>query len=136
MFRQQVRRCSQGRHRPTLEGGVVFGFVGLILEPLTVFGSPTNSLGYSVRRLQPANLGKGAALRRGFQEVTGDLVIIQDADLEYDPEDYRKLLEIQRRENADVVFGVRRPVDLWRQPPHFAAANLGLSLLFSLLYGQ
>ena len=85
---------------------------------------------------QTHDQGKGASVRRGICEARGDLVIIQDADLEYDPEDYRTLLGVQRRENADVVFGVRRPVDLWRQPPHFAAANLGLSLLFSILYGQ
>ena len=53
------------------------------------------------------NKGKGAALRTGFESVTGDIVIIQDADLEYDPNEYPKLLEPISDGRADVVYGSR-----------------------------
>jgi glycosyltransferase involved in cell wall biosynthesis len=53
------------------------------------------------------NQGKGAALRTGFDHVEGDVVVIQDADLEYDPSDYGKLLEPIEDNRADVVFGSR-----------------------------
>jgi len=55
----------------------------------------------------PKNRGKGAALRSGFAEVSGDIVIIQDADLEYDPNDYHKLLKPILDGRADVVYGSR-----------------------------
>lgn len=55
----------------------------------------------------PRNRGKGRALRTGFERATGEFVIVQDADLEYDPADYPKLLEPLLQGNADAVYGSR-----------------------------
>jgi len=56
---------------------------------------------------QETNCGKGAALRQGFKEARGQIVIIQDADLEYDPQDFFRLIEPIERGEADVVYGSR-----------------------------
>jgi glycosyltransferase involved in cell wall biosynthesis len=70
-------------------------------------GADSISLGDLRFFFQSSNLGKGAALRRGFAESTGDIVLVQDADLEYDPLDYPKLLEPIVDGKADVVYGSR-----------------------------
>ncbi len=57
--------------------------------------------------LQDRNQGKGAALRKGFAEVSGDLVVIQDADLEYSPEEFPDLIQLICQGRADVVYGSR-----------------------------
>ena len=63
-------------------------------------------LGFTLLQ-QPANAGKGAALRRGFEDVRGDLVVIQDGDLEYSPEEFPMLIDLICQGRADVVYGSR-----------------------------
>jgi len=85
--------------------------------------------------LQERNFGKGAALRAGFQAATGDLVIVQDADLEYDPKEYPILIAPILKDRADVVFGSRfsggrahRVVYFWHM-----VGNRFLTLLSNML---
>jgi glycosyltransferase involved in cell wall biosynthesis len=65
-----------------------------------------HELGFTLM-LQPKNGGKGAALRAGFAQVRGDIALIQDADLEYSPEEYPQLIELICQGRADVVYGSR-----------------------------
>jgi len=67
---------------------------------------------------QPHNQGKGAAIRRGLQEATGEIVLIQDAALEYDPADYPKLIAAIESGQADVVYGTRAPEFRGMRLPH------------------
>jgi len=81
------------------------------------------------------NMGKGAAIRTGLEHATGDVVIVQDADLEYDPGDYPLLLEPIAEGRSEVVYGSR----FWG--PHktmrlsFALGNKLLTLITNILYG-
>lgn len=84
--------------------------------------------------LQPRNQGKGAALRRGFEAVRGDLVVIQDGDLEYSPEEFPMLIELICQGRADVVYGSRF---LGRHRVFLFSHYLGnrvLTLLTNILY--
>ncbi|MEQ1758983.1 MAG: glycosyltransferase family 2 protein [Vicinamibacterales bacterium] len=84
--------------------------------------------------LQDRNQGKGAALRRGFAAVQGDLVVIQDADLEYSPEEFPQLIELICQGRADVVYGSRF---LGRHRVFLFSHYLGnrlLTLLTNVLY--
>jgi glycosyltransferase involved in cell wall biosynthesis len=82
------------------------------------------------------NQGKGAAVRTGLESVRGDLVLIQDADLEYDPEDWNKLLEPLLRGKANVVYGSRFTGERKNMMPLHWMGNRFLSLVTNVLYSS
>ena len=82
------------------------------------------------------NQGKGTALKTGFKQITGDFVIIQDADLEYNPSEYSQLIEPIIRNKADIVYGSRN----LRHNPRFKKSYywgvIFISWLTNVLYGS
>lgn len=99
--------------KTTLETAVHFNNVKLITHPL--------------------NQGKGAAVCTALNHVTGDVVIIQDADLEYFPEDYALLVQTFHQKDAQVVYGVR---DLSERSFLMRWGNYGMTLITNLLFGS
>jgi dolichol-phosphate mannosyltransferase len=89
--------------------------------------------------LQENNEGKGSSVRRALKSARGQYVIVQDADLEYDPRDYLKLLKMAQTKKYDVVFGTRlspRTQSRRDQPrTSFYYGRVGLSILLRVLYG-
>jgi glycosyltransferase involved in cell wall biosynthesis len=85
--------------------------------------------------LQKENRGKGSAVRAGFEAATGDIFLIQDADLEYDPRDYKDLIRPIEENRADVVYGSRfmgkpaRKMYFWHR-----LGNFLLTMLTNILY--
>ncbi len=92
--------------------------------------------GYKVIRMDK-NMGKGAAIRKGFEAMTGDVAIIQDADLEYDPKDYLAVIQPILDGDADVVYGSRFISVLPRRTLYFShhVANNFLTFLSNVMTG-
>jgi glycosyltransferase involved in cell wall biosynthesis len=101
-----VDDCSTDGTRQILENMAARQAHGETVAPAQDGGDPV-ALGDLRFLFQSPNQGKGAALRRGFAQATGEIVLVQDADLEYDPRDYGVLLEPIVEGRADVVYGSR-----------------------------
>jgi len=121
-----VDDCSRDGSRELLQR--------LATEGLSAVGATPENRNELRVLFQEKNQGKGAALRRGFSESTGDIVIVQDADLEYDPRDILPLIQPIRDGIADVTFGSRfigsprRALYFWH-----SVMNRGLTLASNML---
>jgi glycosyltransferase involved in cell wall biosynthesis len=139
-----VDDCSQDGTRDWLKANFPEGprggaAIGVDDAGNLAFAPAAGEAAVTVRPLyHERNRGKGAGLRTGFAAVTGDVVVIQDADLEYDPHDWKEMYElIAVRKVADVVYGSR----FYGRPHrslffHHYLANRFLSFLFNLLFNQ
>lgn len=126
-----VDNCSTDGTREDLQAMLARGEAGTaeaVDAPVRIF-------------LQPENRGKGSSVRRALELARGEYVIVQDADLEYDPQDYLKLLAaITKGRGYDAVFGTRLLPGsaARRQQPRtsFFYGRVGLTVVFRLLYGS
>ena len=122
----------------------VLAVPGIRKEVILVNDGSTDGTREILERIAPArglklfhqekNQGKGAAVRRGIQECAGDVIVVQDADLEYSPEEYPDLLDLIVKGKADAVFGSRF---IGRHRCHLFThylANLFLNLVTNILY--
>ena len=91
---------------------------------------------YDILLKNSRNLGKGGAVKRGLEVASGDYILFQDADLEYDPNDYADLLAPVLRFDADVVLGSRFAAPKWTRVFYFwhKLGNLVITTWFNLLY--
>jgi len=119
--------------------------VGLTLELIIVDDGSSDGTNKILRTLEDStvrviahqkNLGKGAALRTGLAHANGDIVVIQDADLEYDPEDWPALLAPILKGKASVVYGSRFTGQRKNMLPLHWAGNRLLSLVTNVLYSS
>ncbi|MBI2621009.1 glycosyltransferase family 2 protein [candidate division WWE3 bacterium] len=85
--------------------------------------------------IKEKNSGKGATLKEGFKHTTGDYVIVQDADLEYDPRDYKKLVEAVGKNGVEVVYGSRFSGNYEDMSSLHYWGNKFLTLVTNVLYG-
>jgi glycosyltransferase involved in cell wall biosynthesis len=121
------------------DGERTAGGIEVDAEGNLAFAPPGGAGGVTVRPIFHAhNQGKGGALRTGFAAVTGDVVVVQDADLEYDPHDWDRMYDLVAvRRIADVVYGSR----FYGRPHrslsfHHYMGNRLISFLFSFLFNQ